>query len=137
MTNLDVIKSAFFMLTVLDAEETPTPENAQLALDELNDLMADLLRDEGIDIGYVRQTSINGEFPCDEDDAAAIKPLLAIRLHTFFPSIALPDTVPGRALKAHARLTRDAVLANMEEASMSNIPLGEGYAGRVNIIDGD
>lgn len=138
VTNRELITAALRMLTVLDADETtPPPEQATLGLDELNDLMADLLGDEGIDLGYVRQSSVNEDFPCDDDDAAAIKPMLAMRLYAHFPSIALPPTVPERAARAHARLVRDAVLQNMEEASMTNIPLGEGRRGRYNIITGE
>lgn len=138
MTNRGLIAAALRMLTVLDADEsTPTPEDAQLGLDELNDLMTDLQRDDGVDLGYVRQSNISDSFPCDDEDAAAIKALLAMRLHSYFPSVQLPQTVPIRAERAHARLVRDAVLENMEEASLTNLPLGEGYCGRSNIITGD
>lgn len=137
MTNRELITAALRLLTVLDANETTAnAEDAALGLAELNDLMADLLADDGIDLGYVRQDSVSNEFPCDDDEAAAIKPMLAIRLHAHFPSRALPEAVPVRAANAHARLLRDAVLERMEEASMTNIPLGEGRRGRYNIYTG-
>lgn len=137
MTNRELITAALRMLTVLDADETASAEDAALGLDELNDLMSDLLVEDGIDLGYVAQDNVSNTFPCADDEAASIKPLLAMRLHSYFPSTRLPETVPIRADRARSRLTRDAVLQNMEEASMSNIPLGEGYRGRSDIINGE
>jgi hypothetical protein len=137
MTNRELITSVLRMLNVLDSNEIASSEDAVLGLDELNDLMADLLSDHHVDLGYVRQSSVNAEFPCDDAEAAAIKPLLAMRLYSHFPSVKLPPTLPARAERAQTRLVRDAVLENMEEASLSNLPAGEGRRGRYNIYTGN
>lgn len=138
MTNRELITAALRMLTVLDADETTaSPEDARLGLDELNDLMSDLYTEDGIDLGYVRQNNVANQFPCSDDEAASIKPLLAMRLYSHFPSTRLPDTVPTRANSARNRLVRDAVLESMEESSLSNLPRGEGAGGHGDIINGD
>lgn len=123
-TNRQIVTAALRMLTVLDANETASAEDAELGLTEMNDLMSDLSA-EGIDLGWVRQDSLNNDFPLDEIVEAAIKPLLAIYLHSYFPSHNLPGSLPGRAEQAKARLTRDAVLENMEESSVAHVPRGE------------
>jgi hypothetical protein len=136
MTNRGLIQAALQMLGVVDAHETASAEDAALGLSEMNDLMADLDAD-GVDLGYVTQDSVNAEFPLGDSDAAQIKPLLAMRLHTFYPAQKIPESLPIRAGKAEARLYRDAVLENMEEASMTNLPLGEATGGQGNILTGD
>jgi hypothetical protein len=136
MTNRELITSALRMLSVIDADETASSEDAALGLDQLNDLMADLAG-EGIDLGFPPQDSIADDFPLGDSDAAAIKPLLAIQLFTFYPSAKLPPTLPVRADGCKQRLLREAVLANMEEADMSNLPGGEGKCHRGDILNGD
>lgn len=129
MTNRELIQAALRMLTVLDANQTVNSEDAALGLDELNDLMADMLADQGIDLGYLPQDDVSNEFPCSDEDAAAVKPLLAMRLHSFYPSHQLPDSLPVRAGRAMSRLTRDAVLFNMEESLLDHLPHGNGGYG--------
>lgn len=136
MTNRELIQTALRMLGVVDAHETAEAEDAALGLSELNDLMHDLDGD-GVDLGYVTQDNISDEFPLGDSDAAQIKPLLAMRLHAFYPSQSIPESLPIRAMSASQRLYRDAALANIEEASLSNIPLGEAHSGRGDIINGD
>lgn len=137
MTNRELIIAALRMLTVLDANETASAEDAELGLCELNDLMSDLYTQSGVDLGFVRQDNLSNDFPISDDDAASIKPLLAMRLHAYFPSVKLPETVPIRAMNAERRLIRDAVLENIEEASLSNLPSGEANWRRGSILTGD
>ena len=127
MTNLEIITSALRMLSVLDANETASDEDAQVGLEQMNDFMSLLLADS-IDLGYTAQTDVLDVFPLDDVIAAQLKPLLAVHLHAFYPASTVPDSLPMRAQLAKDQLTRASVLANMEEASMSNIPLGEAYA---------
>jgi hypothetical protein len=137
MTNRELITAALRMLSVLDADETaPSPADAALGLSELNDLMVDLAS-EGIDLGFPPQDNVSDDFPLGDSEAAAIKPMLAMRLLTFYPSVQVNPSLPGRAQASMRRLTLDAVLSNMEEASMTNIPLGESNGRRGNIITGD
>jgi hypothetical protein len=132
-TNREVITTALRMLGVIDAHSSATAEDATLGLSELNDLMEDLAGD-GIDLGYPPQDNLSEEFPLDDRTTAAIKPLLAMYLMVHFPSQQVPPSLPIRAEGAKKRLQRDGVLANMEEASLTNMPLGETSPGVYNIL---
>ena len=136
MTIRQLITDALRMLSVLDASQSVNAEDAALGLSELNDLMSDLNQD-GVDIGYVAQTNVSNNFPCSDAEAAQIKPMLAMRLYTYYPSASMPQTLAVRAENALKQLLRDAVLQNMEEASMTNIPLGEGYQRSSSILTDD
>jgi len=136
MTNRELITSVLRMLGVLDADESASAEDAALGLEQLNDMMLDLAG-EGVDLGFPPQDSVADDFPLDDTEAAAVKPLLAMQLFTFYPSAKLPPTLPARAEANKQRLLRDAVLSNMEEADMSNLPGGEGKCYRGDILNGD
>lgn len=125
MTNRELITAAFRMLTVLDADETTlNPEDGVLGLAELNNLMSGLAA-QSIDLGFPPQDSLSDDFPLDDQTAAQIQPILAAHLYTFYPSANVPPTLPARAEQAMSRLQLNAVLENMQEASMSNLPRGE------------
>jgi hypothetical protein len=136
MTNRELITSALRMLGVLDADQSASAEDAALGLEQLNDLMLDLAG-EGVDLGFPPQDSVSDDFPLDDTEAAAVKPLLAMQLFTYYPSARVPPTLPAKAETNKLRLLRDAVLSNMEEADMSNLPGGEGKYYRGDILNGD
>lgn len=136
MTNRELITSALRMLGVLDADQSASAEDAALGLEQLNDMMLDLAA-EGVDLGFPPQDNVSEDFPLDDTEAAAVKSLLAMQLFTFYPSARLPPTLPARAEANKQRLLRDAVLSNMEEADMSNLPGGEGKYYRGDILNGD
>lgn len=136
MTNRELITSALRMLGVLDADQSASAEDAALGLEQLNDMMLDLAG-EGVDLGFPPQDSVSDDFPLDDKEAAAVKPLLAMQLFTYYPSARLPPTLPAKAEANKLRLLRDAVLSNMEEADMSNLPGGEGKYYRGDILNGD
>jgi hypothetical protein len=137
MTNRELITAALRMLSVVDSNDTTaSAEDAALGLDELNALMLEL-EAEGIDLGFPPQTNVSDQFPLGDREAAAIKPILAVQLFTHFPSANLPQTLPARAEASMQRLRRDAVLENMEEASMSNLPGGSGRCNGYNILTGE
>lgn len=125
-TNREVVTKALQMLGVIRADETPANEDAELALTELNDLMADLAA-EGIDAGFPPQDSLSDDFPLDDATEAAVKPQLAVRLFTHFPSAKFPQTLPARSEAAFKRMLRDSVLASMVETSVSHLPGSQGH----------
>jgi hypothetical protein len=136
VTNRELITSALRMLSVLDADQTASAEDAALGLEQINDLMIDLAN-EGIDLGFPPQDNVSDDFPLSDSEAAAIKPLLAMELFTFYPSAKLPPTLPARAERNKGRLLLGSVLSNIEEADLSNLPRGEGHGCRGDIINGD
>jgi hypothetical protein len=135
-TNLQIVTSALRMLTVLDATETANAEDGALGLEQMNDVFA-LLEGDGIDLGYPPQGSLSDEFPMDPTVEAQIKPLLALKLHSFFPSTRLPEVVPAMAAQIMAVLRRDAVLLKRREVSLLHLPLGEGRGRTANILTGE
>ena len=122
-TNRVVVTDALREINVLDADESASNEDASLALRELNRLMA-LLAGEGIDLGFPPQDNLSDEFPLDSTTEAQILPLLSQRLLKHFPASSPSPSLISDAMTAQLQLQRAAVLANMEEADMSNLPRG-------------
>lgn len=131
-TNREVIDAALEMLGVYDPTEASSSEDASVGLRELNRLMASMVAD-GIDLGWPTQDNVSDEFPLDETNQSMIESVLAMRLYKFFPSANVPPSLPEEARDAMAKLTRTAVLANMEESSLEHLPRGSGFAGTWDI----
>jgi hypothetical protein len=123
------------MLGILDADESPSNEDASIGLDELNSLMATLAAD-GVDLGFPPQDNLSDDFPLDEQVEAQIKPLLALMLHAHYPAATPSPVLSGRAESARAQLLRVAVIENMEEA-VAAVPLGSGYGYYYDIDSGE
>lgn len=136
MTNRELITAALRMLSVLDADQTAEIADAVLGLSVMNDMLAEFAS-AGVDLGFPPQDNVSDEFPLGDAEAAAIKPILAMHLSIYYPSRQPSPALALLAARNESRLTRDAVLANMEEASMTNIPLGESNRCRGDIINGD
>ncbi len=122
-TNREIVTDALRMLGVVRSNQQAGADDAALALREMNDLFSDIEGD-GIDLGYSPQDNLSDEFPCEDRISASIKPMLALRLVVHFPSQEIPAELPNRALRSELRIYRVGVLANIEEATMENIPLG-------------
>ena len=135
-TNREVVTDALREINVLDADETASPEDASLALREMNRMMA-LLAGDGVDLGFPPQDSLADDFPLDATAEAQVVPLLSLRLLKHFPSGRPSPSLLSDAEAAKSQLMRAAVLANMEEADMSNLPGGEGKCYRGDILNGD
>jgi len=123
-TNREVITDALIQLTVLDANETASVEDAMLGLRVMNRMFAMLVVD-GIDLGYPPQDSLSDDFPLDETAQAQIHYLLAAALSPSYPASRPDPTVFALAASARAQLLRTAVLANREMSSVTHAPLGE------------
>jgi hypothetical protein len=132
-TNRQVVTDALREIHVLDADETASPEDANLALREMNRMVA-LWVGDGIDLGFPPQDSLADDFPLDATAEAQIVPLLAQRLLKHFPAATPSPSLIADAMSAFQQLQRAAVLANMEESDLRNIPLGEGYGNRSSIL---
>lgn len=135
-TNREVVTDALREITVLDANETASPEDAALGLRELNRLTA-LLAGDGIDLGFPPQDSLADDFPLDSTAEAQLIPLLAQRLLKHFPQATPSPSLISDAFTAKQQLERSAALANMQEADMRHLPLGEGYRRSNSILTDD
>jgi hypothetical protein len=135
-TNRQVVTDVLGMLGVIDANETASIEDASLGLRQMNDAFA-LLAADGIDLGYPPQDNLSDEFPLDGTIEAQVKPILAMSLLIHYPSARPFDTLPQVADGAMSQLRRAAVLANMEESSLTHMPLGERRACVFDISSGE
>lgn len=135
-TNRAVVTNALRLLTVLDAEQPAENVDAMLALNELNSLMADYAS-QGADLGFPPQDNLSHDFPMDDQVKAQIEPLLAVRLQSHFQSATISASLGIRAERADATIFKLAVLSNMEEADMRNIPLGSGNRCGSSILTDD
>lgn len=135
MTNRDVIRRALQMISVMDSGETePAAEDSVLGVEQMNSVFDDLMTD-GVDLGYPRQDDPEDDFPLEERIATLIEPILACRLHAFFPASQLTPKVEILADQNERRLLRDAINTSAQESSLSHIPLGNN-GGFVDITRG-
>lgn len=124
MTNIQFITDALRELGVIDAIQDPTPEDANLCLRVLNVLMMTLRRADNIDLGYFPQTDVNVDLPISDEDASLVLPIFAMALSINFPSSQVPPGLPGWAQTSQSALILESVLLNMQEAKMTNLPMG-------------
>lgn len=136
MTNRELITSTLKMISVLDADQSASNEDAALALSELNATMA-YLASRTIDLGYPPQDNVSDDFPLGDAEAEQIKPIFAMRLSIYYPSARPPQWLPLLAQSNESQLLLNAVLGNIEEASLTNLPRGEAGSFRGDIINGD
>jgi hypothetical protein len=136
MTNRELITSVLRMLSVLDSNETASSEDAILGLAELNATMS-YLASKTIDLGYPPQDDVSDDFPLSDSEAEQIKPIFAMRLSIYYPSRQPPQWLPVLASSNESQLLLNTVLSNIEEASLSNLPRGNGQCWRGDIINGD
>lgn len=137
MTNRELITSALRMLNVLDSDQTaPSDADAALGLVELNATMS-YLASKTIDLGYPPQDNVSDDFPLSDAEAEQIKPIFAMRMSIYYPSRQPPQWLPVLAQNNESQLLLNAVLGNMEEASLSNLPPGESNGYRGNILSGN
>lgn len=135
-TNRLVVTDALREINVLDADEDASPEDAGLALRELNRMMA-LMSGDGIDLGFPPQDSLSDDFPLDSTAEAQVIPLLARRLLKHFPAASPSLSLIDDANTALRQLQLTAALANIEESDMRHIPLGEGRGNSSSILTDD
>ena len=119
-TNLDIIRGALRQLGILAEVEEPSAEDADLALEVMNDLLEDWSA-QGIDVGQWPQTDLDADFPGPAAVEHTTKAYLAIQLAPYYEREPRPVVV-GNAMRGYERLLRDALVAKMEPASMTHLP---------------
>lgn len=137
MLGIELITDALREIGVIDAYQDPSTEDAELCLRKLNTLVATLKRIDRIEFGYFPQTDVNAELPISDDDAALLMPIFAMAVKINFPAASISDALPAWAASCHASLVRDAVLENVQEANLNNLPRGSGQRWRGNILTGE
>lgn len=77
--NLQVITDAYRIVNIVDENEAPTANQANLALSVMNDMLANEAAD-GLRLGYFPQTSLQANCPLRDQDFYAVKLMLAKKL---------------------------------------------------------
>lgn len=123
ISHVDLIRDALGLLGVLRETQTPTAEQGAHGMRVLNEMMADWEQD-GVDVGFVSATSLADDLSTEDAYIASIKYNLAHMLAPYYGR-QTPPVVLERAITYYNRLTRENVKAQIVEADMSHISLGE------------
>jgi hypothetical protein len=115
-TNQDIITSAFRKLNVIDENEAPSAEQGVAGLAALNEMLADW-QEDGIRIGWYRQTDLSATAPVEEKNLRAVKSNLAVELSGEM-GIPAPEGVIVTARESYARLAKSALRYFESDVSM-------------------
>lgn len=119
-TNLAVITAALRLSGIIHQIQTPSNEDAQDGLSRLNDMMLGWKRVNGIDLGYVLQTSLAANIPVDDEYFEPIQLNLARKIAEHWGVQLAPETMDG-ASREFQSLVRQ--FSMPEPADMSHTPL--------------
>ena len=124
MTNLEIINAALRLLGVIAETETPSAEQGATGLSVMNDMLEDW-SGRGIDVGQWPQTALDAEFPGPTTVEGVCKANLAVWLAPYYAAPLRPE-VAGLAGAGYSRLLREAMLAQLQPATMTHLHQGEG-----------
>ena len=133
-TNSNIVSEALSILGVLAETDSLSAEQAENGLSVMNDMLLEWDADE-IDVGFYPQTDINAESPIYTDALSAVKHNLAIHLASYY-GLEPKHPVVMIADRGYKRILRDAIVAKMKEADLTNVPLGSAWGRRYNITEG-
>jgi hypothetical protein len=102
--NLDLVTFALIKTNVISENESPSAEQGAVALETLNDAMAELAAN-GTDLGWWPQTSLAAVAPLEESDVRAVKLLLCSELAAHY-GVQLDPILAGHIDAAFAQLTK-------------------------------
>jgi hypothetical protein len=124
------------LINVVGVGEPVEPEHSEFALRKLNALLADWEAD-GVNLQYYPQTmdELGAQCPIPDDAVLAVTYYLAFALAPSYGKQVDPKMLALGA-QYYARLTRESVLAKMQPASLTNLPVGEGQFSTGSILDG-
>lgn len=128
METLTLITNSLRSIGVLRAGVAPSAAQGEVALGNLNQLMASLAGD-GIDLGYLPTTDITDDIALPLEDQATIQAMLAL-IEASERGIEPPAMVAYTAEQGRQRMLRNAFLLAQEPASLSSVSKGIGaYCG--------
>lgn len=104
-TARDLITMSLRSIGVLHSGETPSAEEADDALDTLNQMLSSWLY-EGIDLEYTTITDLNAEIPYPDDHIGPFRWNLAVRLSADY-GVAVTAAVAALAKEGYDQLRRE------------------------------
>lgn len=122
-TNLEIITDAFIETNIFAAGESIPAADAQLALRRLNQLMAEW-KEEGIDLGWVRQDTLGDTAPVPEWAERAVYTSLALQLLSAYQQ-PVSSTLAVIASEAKNAVVGRLQNLKLQGVDMSHLPLGE------------
>jgi hypothetical protein len=128
ITNTQLIRDALGILGVLAETESASPEQLQLGLRVLNEIMAAWER-KGVDLEYHAQTISDAgqQTPVPDVAIGAVKYSLAFALATYFPANPMSAAAVLTMDELRGIVERDAVLDSMKPSSLTHMPLGRDF----------
>lgn len=120
MTNLELFTGVLRKLNVINEIQTPTAEQGAKCLEALNDMM-EQWEEDGIRLQYFRQTDTSATFPCQPYTQVGVRAALAIRVAGDFGA-SVSTELAAEFNDGMSTITRKAVSAQLDEASMSHLP---------------
>ena len=124
MTNLEIITAALRLLGVIAETDVASAEQSQTGLAVMNDMLEDWAG-RGIDAGQWPQSELTAEFPGPTTVEGTCKANLAVWLAPYYTAPLRPEVVM-LASAGYSRLLREAMLAQLQPASMAHLHRGEG-----------
>lgn len=121
ITVIELITDALTELNVIDVNEAPSPEQGQRALRRLNQMLADWEND-GIRLGYYRQTDMDATVPLQEQDELGVTLNLAVALAPSY-GIEIMDGLRTQADEYYASLAKGAL--QYFESDMTQLPMSD------------
>ena len=134
MTGNDLVEPALRLLGIIDEIQTPSAEQGATGLQALNLMMADLSGD-GVDVGYAPQSDPAVDVGLNIEVQQAVTYMLAAFLAPIYERTLSPVVAVG-ATMGRNKLLRDSIYQTRTEATMTHVPLGEGYGIPFNILTG-
>lgn len=120
-TNVILIGDALRLIGVLASIEAIEPEDADIGLRVLNEMMDDWTERQ-IEVGWSTQTNLAATSPLDDEAVGAVKYMLALSLAPYYAKEP-PPSVVANAQRLYLRILRKSIEDQMEEVDMTVVPM--------------
>lgn len=134
LTNIQIITRALRKINVNPEGVTPTAEQTEDCLAELNTMMAKWEEDD-VFLQYFAQTSASDTFPCQEYTHQGVIGMLALRVAPNY-SVAASQEAIDYARDGWDTILRKAMNKQLPRSDLSHLPHGAAGQLRSSIMDG-
>lgn len=132
-TNFEVIRGSLRELNVISEVDDPSAEQGVYCLGILNDLMEEWTEND-IDLGYFAQESTTDDCPIPPYAMSGVKSNLAVAVASNFGASVSPE-LALKAQTGYETILRKSIVAKLQPADMSHMPVGTGQLWRSDIIN--
>lgn len=132
-TNSQIIADALRDIGVISEIETPSAEQGQHGLRQLNNML-EMWTENDCELGYFKQSSTTAQCPIPEWSEAGVKAGLGLFLAPGY-GVNLSREFVAKAQDAVSMIGRKCISEKVRGANMDFMPMGEGQHGRSNILN--